>query len=288
MNASVIGTPWSHEENESTVRSYFSLFLNDLKGNHINKSARYLELSNQFGRSKTAYELKMRNISAVLVRLGWPYLRGLQPMDNYQGSLEIAVAEYIATTNRTEFEVLEFQQTNEDLPRSADLSLQPIPVLVKGGLIEPNHKTVMAAKRDFAAMEAANTALGLAGELIVAENEARSLHLAGHKHLASRVEHVSQSQGDGLGFDILSFEPNGKERLIEVKTSRYAASTPFYITKNELETAEKNPLNYWLYRLYDFQNPKINKAPNVPLYQIHGDLTKALELTPTIYRAIPA
>ncbi|MGP5152166.1 DUF3883 domain-containing protein [Glutamicibacter ardleyensis] len=288
MNASIIGSPWSNEENDATVDSYFELFLNDLQGQFINKSARYLELANLFGRSRTAYELKMRNISAVLVRLGWPYLRGLQPMDNYQGSLEIAVAEYIATRNRTDFEILELPHTIEYLPKSMDLAIHPVPVLVKGGLLEPTHKSVRAAKRDFAALEAASASLGLAGELVVAENEARSLYLAGHKRLSNRVEHVSQTQGDGLGYDILSFDRSGKERLIEVKTSRYAASTPFFITKNEVEVAEQNPLNYWIYRLYDFHSPNSRKYASAPLYQIHGDLSEKLELTPAVYRAIPA
>jgi len=38
----------------------------------------------------------------------------------------------------------------------------------------------------------------------------------GQPILADKVDHVSQSNGDGLGFDVLSYEADGKERFIEV------------------------------------------------------------------------
>ena len=60
--------------------------------------------------------------------------------------------------------------------------------------------------------------MGLAGEQFIAEFEARRLHAAGQKSLAERVEHVAGSRGDGLGYDVLSFEVSGEERFIEVKT----------------------------------------------------------------------
>ena len=44
---------------------------------------------------------------------------------------------------------------------------------------------------------------------------------------SSRVERVLLTKGDGLGFDILSFDENGKDRLVEVKTTVYGLNTPF-------------------------------------------------------------
>jgi hypothetical protein len=48
---------------------------------------------------------------------------------------------------------------------------------------------------------------------------------------------MAAEDGDGAGYDILSFDPSGKERLIEVKTTNGAAKTPFFLTRNEHETS---------------------------------------------------
>ncbi|BAS06695.1 hypothetical protein AHiyo4_01170 [Arthrobacter sp. Hiyo4] len=44
---------------------------------------------------------------------------------------------------------------------------------------------------------------------------------------------MSKTRGDGLGYDILSFEESGKERLLEVKTTKSRAETPFFVSRNE-------------------------------------------------------
>jgi hypothetical protein len=52
-------------------------------------------------------------------------------------------------------------------------------------------------------------------------NFGRARLIAAGKHaLAERIEHTSHMHGDAAGFDILSFEASGAERLIEVKTSK--------------------------------------------------------------------
>jgi hypothetical protein len=53
---------------------------------------------------------------------------------------------------------------------------------------------------------------------------------AGLDSLAAKVEHVSRTRGDGLGFDVLSFDEQGKERYIEVKTTAFAKETPFFVS----------------------------------------------------------
>lgn len=51
--------------------------------------------------------------------------------------------------------------------------------------------------------------------------EQHRLTQAGQEKLAERVEQVAVTQGGGLGFDIHSFETNGRDRLIEVKTTDF-------------------------------------------------------------------
>jgi hypothetical protein len=53
--------------------------------------------------------------------------------------------------------------------------------------------------------------------------------------------------------------PCGNEKKIEVKTTRSDISRPFYLTRNELEVSSKNPENYYLYRLFDFDS-NLNKG----------------------------
>lgn len=78
----------------------------------------------------------------------------------------------------------------------------------------------------------------MAGELFVAEFESRRLHALGLSRLSERVEHVSRTRGDGLGYDVLSFDADGRERYIEVKTTAFGQETPFYVSRNELACSD--------------------------------------------------
>src|SRR5690606_33207345 len=118
------------------------------------------------------------------------------------------------------------------------------------------------ARRDYLAQEARNRSLGRAGELFVLEVEARRLHAAGKRTLGNRVDHVAVTRGDGLGYDVLSFEEDGRERLIEVKTTAFGELTPFYVSRNELARSEADAASYRLYRLFDFrQRPRLFSLP---------------------------
>ena len=72
--------------------------------------------------------------------------------------------------------------------------------------------------------------------------------------LANRVEHVSDIRGDGLGYDVLSFEASGAERFIEVKTTVFGAVTPFYVSRNELAFSEEKDDQFVLARVHEFRS----------------------------------
>lgn len=120
--------------------------------------------------------------------------------------------------------------------------------------------------------------IGDLGELLVLQHEQEKLKSLGINKVP---DHVSKSQGDGLGYDILSYDENGKEMFIEVKTTSSNVNTPFYITRNELEKSKQDSNNYFLYRLYEFDDTD-NKAK---YYKQKGDLTD-LCMNPILYRAI--
>ena len=106
---------------------------------------------------------------------------------------------------------------------------------------------------DYLGAEARNRSLGAAGEEFVLRFETARLIRAGEERLAGRVERVTETRGDGLGFDVLSFEVSGAERLIEVKTTAYGPSTPFFVTRNELDVSREAGERYHLYRAFNFR-----------------------------------
>ena len=96
--------------------------------------------------------------------------------------------------------------------------------------------------------------------------------------LANRIEHVSRTRGDGLGYDILSYESDGRERLIEVKTTSFGAMTPFYASRREVATSVEHGEQFSLYRVFKFR-----EAPR--LFVLPGSLRESCILDPIQYRA---
>jgi Domain of unknown function (DUF3883) len=89
---------------------------------------------------------------------------------------------------------------------------------------------------------------------------------------------VSDEDGDGAGYDILSYERGGKERLIEVKTTNGAAKTPFFITRNECEVATARMDVWQLYRVHLFsQSPRI--------FTIKPPMESSVALKPEVWLA---
>jgi hypothetical protein len=88
---------------------------------------------------------------------------------------------------------------------------------------------------------------GQLGERHVLEEERRRLKASGHPDLADLVSWTSQKDV-GAGFDIHSFNADGSDRLIEVKSTS-GTSKRFYISKNEWKIAQRKGDKYWIYRV---------------------------------------
>lgn len=101
---------------------------------------------------------------------------------------------------------------------------------------------------------------GFSGEQLVLDYEVKRLKESVY---AERIEHVSLTD-DSLGYDILSFEEDGRYRYIEVKTTKFniSSSGSFYISANELKCAQNK--NYWIYYVVDVEsdNPKLYLMKN--------------------------
>lgn len=230
-------------------------------------------------RSKAAVEYKFQNISAVLVNHAQAYIRGYLPAQNYQQALEASVLEWLETRGQLEdvagsSPILNPPEISRGAEAYSDLLTDPP---------EPGRsareRTARAAKVDFVRRDAENRALGLRGEEFAFELEQRRLHdEVGRPDLARRVRWVARDEGDGLGYDIQSFEATGHQRLVEVKTTGLGKYFPFALTRGELECSRRERERYRLYRLFDF-----GTAPR--LYVLTGALDESCTLTPTVFRA---
>jgi hypothetical protein len=103
---------------------------------------------------------------------------------------------------------------------------------------------------------------------------------AGRSDLADRVVWAARDIGDGLGYDVASFFPDGRERFIEVKTTNYGVRTPFYITKGEVSFSERRSDAFSLYRVHGF-------ARDPRLYVLDGSVKERAKLDPQVFLGIP-
>ena len=274
---------WSLEEVEATVADYLHMLTQELAGQTYNKTEHRNALKQKLsGRTDGSIELKHQNISAVLLKLGCPWIPGYKPRSNYQGLLFDVVAEQVTQNplfDRTAMTAAELPAT-VPLLSSID-ELMVLPPTLNHSAKEPAKEYVrrnVGFKRNYVEREARNTSLGIAGEEFVLSYEQKRLYQLGKKKLSEKVEHVSSTKGDGLGFDVLSFEENGKERFIEVKTTSFPKETPFFVSRNEVEFSKAFAPQFQLYRLFEFRkNPRMFALP--------GAVSKTCNLDPVSYLA---
>lgn len=282
------GEEWTRIEVEACVADYLRMLTLELNGQSYNKTAHANALMARLnGRSRGSVEFKHCNISAALIDLGFPYIRGYLPRQNYQALLlEVVEAQAVNNPALNAAAEAEVQRPAAEIrvPDDADVWV-PAPLPAQSGVQQPiaaygknPAARVPVAARDYLAQEARNRSLGTAGEHFVLELEARRLHAAGKRSLADRVEHVAATQGDGLGYDVQSFEEDGRERLIEVKTTSFGKLTPFFVTRNELRRSESDAPQFHLYRVFEFR-----RKPR--LFQLPGAIKGHCLLVPVSYLA---
>lgn len=257
---------WSREEVEACVADYLRMLTLELNGQRLNKTEHANALMKLLhGRNRASIEFKHANISAIMIALGYPYIDGYKPRGNYQALLVDAVEAQVMANDELQVAAQAAVLRPATAANPADLAniWVPMPKPARVKETAASYPPIFSAsRRDYLAQEARNRSLGRAGELFVVELEARRLHVAGRKALADRVEHVARTQGDGPGFDVLSFEENGRERLIEVKTTSFGQLTPFYVSRNELARSKADAEVYRLYRVFDFRGlPRLFDLP---------------------------
>lgn len=251
------GDDWSRFEVDACVADYLHMLTLELNGQRYSKAEHFRALMSRLdGRTKQSIEYKHANISAIMIALGYPYIDGYKPRGNYQALLlDVAAAQAEGNLALQAAAEAAVQKPAIAIPvNDADAIWVPAPKPSRVREERPAYTPrFMPVQRDYLAREARNRSLGNAGEQFVMDIEARRLHAAGKKMLADRVEHVAATRGDGLGYDVHSFEEDGRDRLIEVKTTAFGELTPFYVSRNELERSHIDAATYRLYRVFGFQ-----------------------------------
>jgi hypothetical protein len=280
-SSTMSGTNWSDGENDLTVADYFDMLHKELGGVGFSKAAHRRALLGKVDRAEGAIEFKHQNISAILLGLGHPWIDGYKPASNYQAALLESVVRYL---NAQPFQFDMASKISTTMQRFADVQdrtlwIGPPPTHSNTPpTVDLAKAKAVAEKFDVAERDARNRKLGYAGEELVVAHERANLEAVGRTDLADQVRWVSQLDGDGAGYDILSFEQDGTPRLVEVKTTNGWERTPFYLSRNEINVANDNRDSWHLVRLWNFvREPKA--------YALRPPLENYVELTPTSFLA---
>ncbi|MBB3558893.1 hypothetical protein FHX06_000190 [Rhizobium sp. BK512] len=270
--------PWSEEENALIVADYFAMLADDLVGRPYNKAEHNRQLQALIGRTRTSIEFKHQNISAVLKGLGEDWINGYKPAFNFQMALVDAVMRWLSQ-NEGWVRRAPGAPALSGLREQTALWVGPPPTLSnEAPPQELEQMQFIARKFDVAGRDERNRNLGKAGEERVLAHERAMLVSAGREDLARKIRWISEEEGDGAGFDIASFEPGGRPRRIEVKTTNGWERTPFHISRNELAAAEEWRSEWCLLRLWNF-----SREPRA--FELHPPLEAHVSLTATTFQA---
>ncbi|SED64503.1 DUF3883 domain-containing protein [Bradyrhizobium erythrophlei] len=267
------GLDWSDDEVDFIIADYFEMLRAELNGVDYNKSAHRRSRVERIGRTEGSVERKHQNISAVLIELALPTISGYKPLPNFQKSIIEGIERYL-TRNPGD---LIPEPSAKSFGEAPSLFVEQPPVLQT---VAHRDKELVRLVRKFDPVERdfRNRSLGKAGEELIFAFERQRLITHDRTDLARKVRWVSQEDGDGAGYDIHSFDHNGSERLIEVKTTNGLQTTPFYLTRNELSFSNERPREFRICRLYDFsRKPK--------LFELEPPIEKLVRLEPLSFAA---
>ncbi len=281
---SITGEPWTPYEIEATLAAYLEMLRMELRGERFQKSDVVKRLQSEIpARSNRAIEAKFQNISAIRDEAGLLWIDGYKPYPHYQNSLKVAVLRAALGVGHRVGEALEAYASNEVVaPSPSRQATGDVLVPVPGASAKGRRQTSVAltggqfaALRDFQKRQ-----LGTAGEEWVVELERESLKRSGRPDLAAGVTWVARDIGDGAGYDVASFRHDGREHLIEVKTTNLGPRTPFYITRWEIDVSAQRADVYSLYRVHGFaRDPRI--------YVLDGSISERARLEPKVFLGIP-
>jgi len=274
---------WDWLECEFLVNDYVAMLEKHLVGAPFSKAAHRKALQPRLNkRSEGSIEYKHRNITAVLLELGLPYIPGYKPSFNYQQQLKQVVLSYLAGHQKVVDDVNlvadKVADEAESYDRGWDSVFDPEPPERIPHVAE-SRPSYLAKRIDFSERERRNRQLGESAEKFVLRMEKQRLIAEGRPDLAADVEWSSERRGDGLGYDIRSFDALGdQERFLEVKATKSGKYQPFFISENERSFSNEFSEAFRLYRVYDFGLAS-------RFFILPGAIEQHVHLMPQSYRA---
>lgn len=273
---------WTAREIDAAVASYFAMLAHEIAGLSYNKAERNRALQVEIPRNRGSIEFKYQNISAAMLGLGQPWIRGYKPAANFQNALVDGVLRWLDTHDDWLKPSALPHRVSETGGGQTPFHGPAIERFVEYGVapsqrnepspIDPDFMAAIGRKFNVAARDARNRALGRAGEEAVFAEEQRLLRDVGRDDLARKARWISQEDGNGYGCDIASFESDGREKLIEMKTTNGWERTPFHISANELAVADARRDEWQLVRVWDFARKPSAFVLRLPMHS-HVDLT---------------
>ncbi len=273
---------WLNSEVDLIIADYFIMLTKELSGNPYNKTEHRNSLKQYLNnRTDGSIEFKHQNISAVLIKLGLPFIIGYKPKWNYQRILEDRIINFVSIQKST------IEQTFKDFVDSSVSMNSPKYDFTK--LIEPapERQIILDSgityerrpiKINYLEKEQKNSLLGEKGEIFVLAYEKWRLINEGKQSLVDKIEWVAEYD-NSAGFDILSKNIDGSDRYIEVKTTKLGIYAPIFFSKNEYELAKVKSSDYYLYRLFNF-----NQTPK--MFNVNGNFDSFCTKEPLQYKGI--
>lgn len=270
------GSIWRDDELDLIVSDYFAMLNHEIAKQPYVKAHHCKAIMAQLGRSHRSVEFKYQNISAVLDRLGLPWIPGYRPKYNFQNAIIDAIDRYL-TGHR---EALEPEPHPTTMTTTVESLFTPPPQRREDPTEKLPRLRRLIRKFDPVERDFRNRTLGASGEAFVLQVEQQRMLTHGRGDLAGRIRWISRDLGDGAGYDIESFDLGRSDEplYIEVKTTNGSATTPFFLSRNERAMADENPANWCIYRVHSF-------AIDPGLFTVNPPLEQHLRLTPESWRA---
>ena len=161
-------------------------------------------------------------------------------------------------------------------------TFSPLPIVTSNETPKKEKKKLSKNNSDIANKNTTPTKnVGLAGEEHVYEKVVHDLKQNGKDELANRVIKQYENMSEFPGYDMKSFDCEGNEIYIEVKSTKGKKNESFNITVNEVNAAKKFSGSYYIYPVTDaLAEPKISHVVPDPIACINE---KRLSFEPITY-----